>query len=92
LNNQILPQWLGFFEKRVGSNGFAVGESLTIADLKLYGAFIGILINAPFFKGITSSIFDKAPNVLKIVNNVKKHPKVNQWNNTINKFLGLDYN
>ena len=49
LNNEVLPQWLGFFEKRVGSNGFSVGDSLSIADLKFYGAFVGVIINSPFY-------------------------------------------
>ena len=85
-NKNIFPQWIGFLEKRVGSNGFAVGDSLSIADLKIYNAFAGIAYGVPFFKDIPASSFDNAPNLKAIFGKVHSHPKVAEWNKNVNKY------
>eukprot|EP01091_Cochliopodium_minus_P005236 TRINITY_DN15199_c0_g1_i1.p1 TRINITY_DN15199_c0_g1~~TRINITY_DN15199_c0_g1_i1.p1 ORF type:complete len:220 (-),score=90.44 TRINITY_DN15199_c0_g1_i1:19-654(-) len=89
LNKEILPQWVGFIEKRVGSKGFSVGDSTTIADLKLYATFAGIAFGVPFFKDLNSSTFDNAPNLKTIFGTVHNIPKVVEWNKTKNK---IEYN
>ena len=86
LNTTLLPQWVGFLEKRVGDNGFSVGNSLTISDLKLYNVLAGIAFNVPFYSAVSSSAFENAPKLKAIFGNVHSHPKVSEWNKNVNKF------
>jgi len=59
LAEETLPRWGGFLERLLvanGSTGFVVGDTLTVADLKLYWA-VDKLTNGSL-DGVPESIFD----------------------------------
>ena len=64
LAEETLPKWLAIFNKTIkeNSSGFLVGDSMSIADLKLYVTISVIM--ADFSDGIPASIFDNFPEIL----------------------------
>ena len=64
LAEETLPKWLAIFNKTIkgNSSGFLAGDSMSIADLKLY-APTSMLLEG-FLDGIPASIFDEFPEVL----------------------------
>ncbi len=60
LAEQTLPRWIGFFERLLianGRTGFVVGDSLTVADLKLYWV-VDKLTNGSL-EGIPTTLLDR---------------------------------
>lgn len=71
LAEETLPRWGGFLERLLvanGRSGFVVGDSLTVADLKLYWA-VDKLINGTL-DGVPKTVLDGAPTVLAWLRNV----------------------
>ena len=72
LAEDTLPRWGDFLERLLvanGRTGFAVGDSLTVADLKLYW-IIDKLTNGSL-DGIPTSVLDAFPTVLAWRENIK---------------------
>eukprot|EP01091_Cochliopodium_minus_P018091 TRINITY_DN7253_c0_g1_i3.p1 TRINITY_DN7253_c0_g1~~TRINITY_DN7253_c0_g1_i3.p1 ORF type:complete len:211 (-),score=56.84 TRINITY_DN7253_c0_g1_i3:355-987(-) len=84
INNELLPFWAGSFEKRIekyGSNGYSIGDSLTLADIRLYIVFIGVWKGGvPHLEGISKDSLNKFPRLIEVINKVGEHPKVLEWN------------
>ena len=57
---------------------WAVGDTITIADLAIYNFFHNIKIG--LWDGIPSDLADKYPRINAIYNGVIEHPKVAEWN------------
>lgn len=82
LAKNILPCWLGRLNKIIeaeGQEGFCVGNKLTIADLQLY-VIINWVCLSGIVDGIPTNICDEYKSIMKVIENVGKHPKVAQWN------------
>jgi glutathione S-transferase len=65
LAEETLPFWLACFERRLvanGSTGFIMGNSLTVADLKLY--WIIDWLTSGILDGIPTSLLDGFDNVM----------------------------
>jgi len=64
LAEETLPKWLANFNQTIkdNSSGFLAGDSMSIADLKLYATTS--MLTAGFLDGIPASIFDKFPEIL----------------------------
>ncbi|CAM9656574.1 unnamed protein product [Phaeothamnion confervicola] len=83
LATELLPARLTKIEKRlvaVGTTpGFAVGDNITMADLKLYG-FCGTLA-CGLLDGIPTDIVSPAlyPTITACVATVRAHPKVQEY-------------
>ncbi|KAG7401920.1 hypothetical protein PHYBOEH_009500 [Phytophthora boehmeriae] len=75
----IISKTLLFVEKRLACfNGqFAIGAELTVADLAVYSLVLFLTSGIP---GIPTTIADSYPNVQRVFNLVKAHPKVVEWN------------
>eukprot|EP01091_Cochliopodium_minus_P021197 TRINITY_DN95_c0_g3_i1.p1 TRINITY_DN95_c0_g3~~TRINITY_DN95_c0_g3_i1.p1 ORF type:complete len:214 (+),score=81.93 TRINITY_DN95_c0_g3_i1:72-713(+) len=83
INTEILPQWVNLLEKRIqkyGKGGYAVGDQLTVIDLKLAVIFGSIIVGKGAFTGISGESVKNAPGLLGVYNKVKEHPKVVEWN------------
>ncbi len=76
LARDVFPKFLGCFEKLVGQN-FAVGNKLSIADLKLF-IYVG-WIKSGMLEGVPSSIMDTYPKLSSIHNTVKENDKVKEY-------------
>uniref|UniRef100_A0A061SAH2 Prostaglandin-H2 D-isomerase n=1 Tax=Tetraselmis sp. GSL018 TaxID=582737 RepID=A0A061SAH2_9CHLO len=77
LAEETLPKWLGYFNKHIeenGSSGYIVGDSLTIADLKLY-TLIGLLTSG-MLDGIPKTIAEPFPKVTALLEKVGADEKV----------------
>ena len=74
----FIPLFIGkHFENLLtenGETGYLVGNSLTIADIRLY-----LIISQFVFVGIPENVLDSYKNVLKLVENVKNHPKIKEY-------------
>ncbi|MBI1283516.1 MAG: hypothetical protein GC183_04150 [Thiobacillus sp.] len=71
LAEETLPFWMNCFDRVLaanGSNGFIVGNNLTIADLKLY--WIIDWLTMGILDGIPKSLIDDFKNVVKWRNNI----------------------
>jgi len=65
LAEQTLPEWMKYFERLLitnGSTGFMVGDTLTVADLKLYW-IIDWLISG-LLDGIPTTLIDSYSNIV----------------------------
>ena len=68
-----LPRWIGCIEQLLianGSTGFLVGDSLTVADLKLY--WVCDFLSNGSLDGIPTTLFDDFPNVLAWFKNISR--------------------
>jgi len=80
LVDTALPGWFGNVEKRLekfGKGSHAVGDHLTIADLKIAAFFNGILNGT--FSFVPAALLDKYPKVKGVITNTYSHPKVKEW-------------
>ena len=71
LAEDTLPRWAGFLERLLVSNGrtgFAVGDTLTVADLKLY--WIVDKLRNGSLDGIPTSVLDGFPAVIAWLGNI----------------------
>eukprot|EP00899_Mesostigma_viride_P023281 jgi/Mesvir1/4137/Mv13049-RA.1 len=72
-----LTRYIGAISRLIGGDGYAVGNSLTIADLVIYNDInwfkMGIL------DGIPSSWVDSYQPLMKVWSTVARHPKVQAW-------------
>eukprot|EP01091_Cochliopodium_minus_P021194 TRINITY_DN95_c0_g1_i8.p1 TRINITY_DN95_c0_g1~~TRINITY_DN95_c0_g1_i8.p1 ORF type:complete len:225 (+),score=78.55 TRINITY_DN95_c0_g1_i8:62-676(+) len=93
INNEVLPHWVNLIEKRIekyGKGGYSVGDHLTIADLKLYMFFGGVLFGIiPPLREFSADSIKSSPRLLEVINKVKDHPKVVEWNKKHNSHLNL---
>ena len=65
LAEQTLPEWMKFFERLLitnGSTGFMVGDTLTVADLKLYWIIDWII--SGLLDGIPTTLIDSYSNIV----------------------------
>ncbi len=60
-----------------------VGDSLTIADLRLYG--LAWWLSAGILDGIPANCLEPYKNVLKLVETCDNHPKIKEWNDAHKK-------
>ena len=80
LSETVLPQWLGFMEKLLDTNGktgYFVNDSLTLADLvawRLCGWISGGIID-----GIPETILDTFPLLNRHLNHISNLPKIAEW-------------
>lgn len=67
-------------DRKVGENGtgWAVGDSITIADLRL-SAWFGFLTSG-FLDGIDKTALEPYPHITALLKKVDEHPKVAEWN------------
>ena len=72
---ETLPERLVALEARVGDNGFAVGESTSLADITIYG-FV-----TQFFDNVEGArkAAETAPRIHKIVERVGDMPSIQGW-------------
>ena len=63
-----------------GSGSFAVGKSLSIADLMVFA--FGSQMKSGIMDGIPTTVFDSYSNIVKVYETVLKHPKVVEWYST----------
>jgi glutathione S-transferase len=71
LAEETLPEWAAYFERLLvtnGNTGFIVGNSLTVADLKLY--WIVDWLTSGILDGIPTSLFDNYAAVMAWRRNV----------------------
>eukprot|EP01091_Cochliopodium_minus_P021193 TRINITY_DN95_c0_g1_i7.p1 TRINITY_DN95_c0_g1~~TRINITY_DN95_c0_g1_i7.p1 ORF type:complete len:241 (+),score=72.48 TRINITY_DN95_c0_g1_i7:91-723(+) len=83
-DKEVIPHWVKLFEKRIekyGKGGYAVGDQLTIADLKINQLFGGILHGTlEQLKVYSSESIKNAPRIMEIINTVSQNPKIVEWN------------
>ena len=73
LAEETLPEWAAYLERLLvnnGSNGFIVGDNLTIADLKLY--WVVDFLTSGMLDGIPTSLLDKYAKVMTWRENISK--------------------
>ena len=75
-----LLTWFAGLERFAGRNasGWLVGDSLTVADLALYGRAMSFKLGK--YDNIPPNIVDGFPKVNALYERVLKHPKVAEWN------------
>lgn len=79
-----LLEMIDHFIAENGSNGHAVGDSMTIADLFLFSS-CGFLVSG-FFDGIPLDAIDKDfPNLLAVRKSVRSHEAVTKWYNELDE-------
>lgn len=73
----FMQEWGACIERQIGDGPFLAGAKLSVADLKLF------VVTGPFLRGaidhIPSDVFKAFPKLLRLVDAVKKHPKVAEW-------------
>ena len=77
LGTETVPKWMDIFVKTIeanGTSGYVCGDSLTVADLKLYGYLVWI--HAGILDGIPKSLVADRPALTKLMALVEAHPKV----------------
>ena len=79
LNQEVLPGHFFMLERQLGSNPYFCGTTLTIADLRWYVVGSGFM-DGTYCDGISESILNKFPSLIKLVQRVGNHPKVEEWN------------
>mmetsp|Transcript_19779 Transcript_19779/g.24399 ORF Transcript_19779/g.24399 Transcript_19779/m.24399 type:complete len:236 (-) Transcript_19779:225-932(-) len=89
---QTLPRFLGNIENVLSKSesGWTVGDSLTIADLKLYCELNWI--SGGILDGIPTDVLDNYPACLKLKEKVKAHEGVKKWTDKYSKpYATFDY-
>ena len=69
--------WMDIFVKAIeanGSSGYICGNSLTVADLKLYGYLVWI--KSGILDGIPKALVEDQPALMKLMSLVEEHPRV----------------
>jgi len=79
LNQDILPGHFSMLAGQLGSNLYFCGSTLTIADLKWYVVGSGFM-DGSYCEGISKTVLDNYPSLVKLVERVGQHPKVEEWN------------
>ncbi|KAG0243426.1 hypothetical protein B0O80DRAFT_426167 [Mortierella sp. GBAus27b] len=77
-----VPAWIRIHEHHLqanGKNGHYVGDSISLADLKSY-AIISLFNRFPQETPLLSA--EKTPGLLKLVEAVETHPKLQEWQAT----------
>jgi len=80
LREETLPKWFGFIEKRIekfGKGHFAVGDHLTVADLKI--AQLVEWVGVVGLDHIPKEIVDSFPKIKAIHQTVGNNEKVKEW-------------
>jgi len=88
VNSEIFPHWTNLIEKRIEKygKGYAVGEHLTIIDLKIYQFFGSILHQSnTYVQGISIEPIKNAPKLHELLKKVAEHPKIAEWNKSHNQ-------
>jgi len=78
--NETIPRQLGSLEK--GEGPWAVGKSVSIADLSLYCLIAWFKSGSSELKYISPNALDGFTNIIAVYNAVGKLPAVVQWNKT----------
>ncbi|KAI9209107.1 glutathione S-transferase [Polychytrium aggregatum] len=85
LNDKVIqqqyPALLAGFDKFLAKYGgkYAVGDKLTSADVFLYDYFNALTGPDAAFELIPKDLIDPYPNILRVVNLVREHPRVVEW-------------
>ncbi|CAI5711607.1 unnamed protein product [Hyaloperonospora brassicae] len=76
---KVVPKTIGFLEKRIAKNEgpYAAGQALSVADLAIYAVLVDFTTNLP---KLMSTMEDSYPSVYRVYDQVRKHPKVVEWN------------
>jgi glutathione S-transferase len=72
-----LPTWAGYAERQLGKGPFVAGDTINVADIKLYMA-------VRWFKRgtvdhVPASVFDAFPKLTRLHDAVADHPRVRAW-------------
>ena len=70
------PKWLGILNKQIEDNGtgYLVGDSLTIADFKVYTSLF--MLRSGNLDGIPTTIVDDYPGLVGLIEKVSSHEKI----------------
>lgn len=75
-----LPKYVGMIENtlKASTSGWLVGDSITIADIKCFVRFSHI--TSGILDGIPTTVLDKYPNCLALMEKVKEVDGIKSWN------------
>eukprot|EP00547_Thalassionema_nitzschioides_P004910 CAMPEP_0194200936 /NCGR_PEP_ID=MMETSP0156-20130528/1359_1 /TAXON_ID=33649 /ORGANISM="Thalassionema nitzschioides, Strain L26-B" /LENGTH=235 /DNA_ID=CAMNT_0038926011 /DNA_START=26 /DNA_END=733 /DNA_ORIENTATION=- len=91
-SEKTLPRYLGFIDQilSASTSGWLVGDSLTIADLRLYCDLNWII--GGILDGIPSGMLKEYPDCLKLMENIEAHEGVKKWTDKYSKpYTTFDY-
>lgn len=77
---EAIPRYFGTVEKRIsewGSNGYTVGDSLTIADLAILCLMVDV--RGGFYSYVPTDVFDTYPNAVALYDKLMAHPVIAKW-------------
>lgn len=77
LASGYLQEWAGQIERQIGEGPFLAGDTLSVADLKLFVAAGAYMRGA--IEHVPADVFKAFPKLERLVNAVKNHPKVVEW-------------
>mmetsp|Transcript_17642 Transcript_17642/g.49314 ORF Transcript_17642/g.49314 Transcript_17642/m.49314 type:complete len:207 (+) Transcript_17642:108-728(+) len=80
----VFPKWLAIFNKQVEDNGsgYMVGDSLTIADFKVYAVLV--MLQSGMLDGIPTSIVNDYPALTELVKKVSSNEKIAAYEAKLN--------
>lgn len=81
LNEEILPHRFAQLEQQLSNSGgpYFCGSQMTICDLSFYVYASGVL-DATLAPGISATVLDGCPGLRALVERVRAHPRVQEWN------------
>jgi len=71
-SSEVLPQWVGYFEKLVSKGDWSVGSSVSLADIALFNSFSSIKSDYP-------DVLKNAPKLQALVDRVAALPNIAKW-------------
>lgn len=79
LATKYLPQWATNVEKQLGSGPFISGETLHVADIKLY--ICARWFTSGVIDHVPKTVFDPFAKLTRLMKSVADHPRVASWLN-----------
>ncbi|KAF4667503.1 glutathione Stransferase [Perkinsus olseni] len=77
LYKKVLPFFFSKIEERMGDHEYTTGDSLTIADLALYGVYE--VLNLPFVTGLPEDLLPSYKKLAHVFAAIDSHPAVELW-------------
>ncbi|KAF4692606.1 glutathione Stransferase [Perkinsus olseni] len=77
LYQKVLPFFFSKIEERMGDHEYTTGDSLTIADLALYGVYE--VLNLPFVTGLPEDLLPSYKKLAHVFAAIDSHPAVKLW-------------